>query len=100
MPTIDEMKAEVDMISVGTMALNPKSLIDFEDAKGKIVLFVRDGEDGRSMFMGVEMYGVLDRLYEVDYDTWAGVAARMAGEVIMSDALDPFTALLQNGDSQ
>lgn len=98
MTTIDSLAEKVNMITVGTIPLNP-SVIDYADAEGKIVLFVRDGEDGRSCFMGVEMYGVLDRLYEVNYDDWAKTITRMTGDVVMHNHDDPFLQLL-NGEGK
>lgn len=98
MTTTESLYEQVDMITVGTVPLNPAAYTD-PDAKGKIVLFVRDGEDGRSAFMGVEMYGQLDRLYEVNYDDWAKTITRMTGDVVMHNHDDPFLKLL-NGEGK
>lgn len=86
-----------DMVAVGTIPLNP-GVLDYEDAEGKIILWVKDEEEGRSVYLGIEMYGVVDRAYEVRYDDFENVITKMMGEVIMANANDPFAELL--GGSQ
>ena len=97
MTTIEQMKAEVDMIAVGTMPLHPSSM-DFPDASAKIILFVRDGEDGRSLFLGTELYGEMSRLYEVRYEDWEGTVTKVMAQVGLHNSNDPFTALLKGTD--
>ena len=87
-----------DMISVGRIPLR-QSVLDFDDADGKIVLFVRDEEEGRSVYMSVEMYGEPTRAYEVAYDDFEKVITRMMGEVIMANHDDPFAQLLAGADN-
>lgn len=82
-----------DMIAVGTIPLRT-GVLDFEDADGKIILWVKDEEEGRSVYLGVQMYGVVDRAYEARYEDFENVITKMMGEVIMANADDPFTALL------
>lgn len=96
MPTIEQMRAEVDMLSVGTIPLHPGSM-EFADSNAKIILFVRDGEDGRSLFLSTELYGQLSRMYEVRYEDWAGVVTKMLAQVELHNSEDPFLALL-NGE--
>lgn len=81
------------MISVGTIPLNP-NVLDFKDTDGKIILWVKDEEEGRSVYMSIGMYGELTRTFEVRYDDFADVITRMMGEVTMHNAEDPFTQLL------
>jgi len=64
MTTIDDLKSDADMLTVGTVPLHP-GVLDYADTDGKIILFVRDQEEGRSLFMAIEMYGELGRMYEV-----------------------------------
>jgi hypothetical protein len=94
---IDDLLAENDMVAVGTVPIHP-GVLDYEDSGGKIILFVRDYDEGRSLFLGVEMYGDMARLYEVRYDDWADVITKMAGDVILADADDPYNRLLM-GDA-
>lgn len=82
-----------DMISVGTIPLNP-SVLDYADAEGKIILWVEDGDEGKCVQLGVKMYGVVDRVYSVRYEDFEGVITKMMGEVIMANADDPFAQLL------
>lgn len=93
MTTIDDLMAENKMIAVGHVPLHP-GVLDYADAKGKIILFVRDDEEGRSLFMSVETYGQISRAYEVRWDDWASIVTKMAGDVIIHDAEDPFNQLL------
>lgn len=86
-----------DMIAVGSIPIHP-GVLDYEDAKGKIILWVKDEEQGRSVYLGVEMYGVVDRAYEVSYADFENVITKMMGTVIMADAEDPYMALL-NGST-
>ncbi len=83
-----------DMISVGRVPIHP-GVQDYEDAKGHVVLWVKDEDEGRSLYMSVEMYGNMVRTYEVRYDDFADVVTRMMGEVTMHSANDPFEKLLQ-----
>lgn len=92
MPTTEDMTTN-EMIAVGTVPIHP-GVLDYSDAKGKVVLFVRDQEEGRSIFLGVELYGMVDRLYEVRYDDWEAVVTRMIGQVGSYSLNDPFNELL------
>ena len=96
MPTTDEMATT--MITAKTIPLNP-GVLDYEDAHGKVVLFVRDEQEGRSMYMGLELYGMIDRLFEVKYSDWEDVAVRTIAAVYLHDSKnDPLNELL--GDSE
>jgi len=93
MPTTED-----NMIATATIPMNP-SVLDFADAEGKIVLWVKDEEEGRSVYMGVKMYGEIDRVYEVQYDAFERVITKMMGDVIMYNADDPFTKLLMGAEN-
>lgn len=95
MPTTDEMSGI--MITAKTIPINP-GVLDYKDAEGKIVLFVRDEAEGRSMYMGLELYGVIDRLWEVNYADWEDVAVRTIAAVSIHDSKDPLTQMM-NGSS-
>lgn len=82
-----------DMISVGRIPIHP-GVADYADAKGHVVLWVKDEDEGRSVYMSIEMYGEIGRTYEVRYDDFADVITRMMGQVTMHSATDPFTTLL------
>lgn len=82
-----------EMLAVGAVPLHP-GVLDYADAEGKIILFVRDEEEGRSLFMSVQMYGELTRAYEVRWDDWADVVTKMMAKVEMADSNDPFMQLL------
>lgn len=82
-----------DMISVGTIPLNP-SVLDYADAEGKVILWVEDGDEGKAVQLGIKMYGVVDRVYSVRYEDFENVITKMMGEVIMANANDPFAELL------
>ena len=93
-----DLKTDYDMIAVGAIPIHP-GVLDFKDAEGKVVLFVRDEEEGRSVFMGVKMYGEIDRLYEVRYQDFEEIITKMMGEVIMADAEDPYMELLREAEN-
>lgn len=82
-----------DMIAVGSIPIHP-GVLDYADADGKVVLYVQDAEEGRSLFMSISMYGEFSRTYEVRYDDFAEVVTKMMGEVTMHNADDPFMKLL------
>lgn len=84
---------ESTMIAVGSIPLNP-GMLDLADAEGKIVLWVKDEDEGRSVYLAVEMYGVVDRAYPVAYADFEKVITNVMGKVIMADHEDPFAALL------
>ena len=86
-----------DMISVGSIPLNP-NVLDYKDAEGKIILYVQDSEEGRSLFISMSLYGEFARTYEVRYDDFADVVTRMMGQVTMHNVEDPFNALLLGGN--
>lgn len=92
MTTIDDLLAEHEMISVGTIPIHP-GVVDYQDAKGKIILFVRDNDEGRSLYMGVELYGEMARLYETRWDDWSAVVTKMNGDVTMHNFDDAFNQL-------
>ena len=51
------------------------------------------------MYMGLELYGVIDRLFEVKYSDWEDVAVRTIAAVYLHDNKnDPLNELL--GDSE
>lgn len=98
MTTTEDLMAANGLIAAGTVQIHP-GLADYEDAKGKIILFVRDMDEGRSLFMGVEMYGEISRLWEVRYDDWEKVVVKMTGDVVIRNADDPLTKLLMGETS-
>lgn len=81
------------MVAVGSIPINP-GMLDLADAEGKIILWVKDEDEGRSVYLAVEMYGVVDRAYPVAYADFEKVITDVMGKVIMADAGDPFTELL------
>ena len=93
MTEMSDLLTEADMITLGTVPIHP-GVIDYKDAEGKIILFVRDCDEGRSLFMGVEMYGEISRLYEVQWNDWVPVMTKMMGDVVMHNMDDPFNQLL------
>ena len=82
-----------DMISVGRIPLHP-GLLDYNDAEGHVVLYVRDEEEGRSVYISIERYGEMSRAYEVRFDDFENVITRMLGEGTLANHNDPFAALL------
>lgn len=86
-----------DMISVGSIPLNP-NVLDYADAEGKIILHVQDTEEGRSLFMSFKLYGEYSRAYEVRYGDFANVVTKIMGEVVMHNVNDPFEELLLGGN--
>ena len=86
-----------DMVSVGRIPIHP-GVTDYADANGHVVLWVKDEDEGRSVYMSIEMYGEMTRTYEVRYDDFEGVITRMMGEVTMANANDTFMALLAGSD--
>lgn len=84
MTTMDDMMATNEMLAVGTVPIHP-GVMDYKDANGKIVLFVREQEEGRSLFMSIEMYGELSRTYEVRYEDWEPVILKMAVDLTAHD---------------
>lgn len=87
-----------DMIAVGSIPIHP-GVVDFQDTEGKVILWVKDEEEGRSVYLGIEMYGVVDRAYEVRYSDFENVITKMMGDVIMHNAEDPFEKLLMGADN-
>lgn len=88
---IDEMARHEGVITAGTVPIHPSIV----SGSGKVLLFVQDGEDGRSLFIGVETFGEKAALFEVEYDQFVQVYSQMVSDVIIEDAGDPFAALLQ-----
>lgn len=82
-----------EMISVGAIPLNP-NVLDYKDAEGKVILWVKDEEEGRAVYLSISMYGEVTRTYEVRYDDFVDTTTRMMGEVMMHNVEDPFTQLL------
>ena len=93
MTTIDEAARLDQPIAAGTIPLHP-GVEDYRDAKGKVILWVKDTDQGRSIYMGIETYGDIPCVVEVRYDDFADVVTRMMGTVTMSDSNDPFNELL------
>lgn len=87
------MTDEYDMLSVGSVPLNP-NVVDFDDADGKVVLYVKDTDEGRSLYLSMSLYGEMSRTYEVRYDDFAEVVTKMMGEVTMANSEDEFMKLL------
>lgn len=83
-----------DMIAVGSIPIHP-GVLDYADTDGKIILWVKDEDEGRSVYMSISMYGEVSRAYEVRYDDFEGVVTKLMGDVIMANAEDPFTQLLE-----
>ena len=96
MTTIDEVAQSESTITAGTIPLHPGNR-DYAEAKGKVVLWVKDEDEGRSLYMGFEAYGNVPYVYEVRYDDWADIITRMMGDVILHNADDPFAQLLNQG---
>jgi len=82
-----------DMIAVGAIPIHP-GVTDFADADGRVVLWVKDEEEGRSVYMSISMYGEMSRTYEVRYDDFAETVTKVMGEVVMHNAEDPYALLL------
>lgn len=94
--TDSNLMAENNMLAVGSIPIHP-GIQDFADAKGKIILYVKDEEEGRSLYLSFEMYGELSRAYEVRYDDFEQVVTKMIGQVGMANSEDPFMTLLESG---
>lgn len=86
-----------DMISVGRIPIHP-GVADFADTNGHVVLWVKDEDEGRSLYMTIEMYGEISRAYEVRYDDFADVVTKMMGQVAIHNVEDPFAQLLLGGN--
>ena len=86
-----------DMIATGVIPLNP-GVLDYADSDGKIILWVKDEEEGRSVYMSISMYGEMVRTYEVAYADFENVVTKMMGDVIMANMNDPFAELLGGTD--
>lgn len=88
-----------EMIAVGSVPLNT-GMLDYADAEGKIILWVRDEREGRSLYITFEMYGEISRAYSVRYEDFADVVTKVMGDVTIHNMTDPFEQLLigaQNG---
>jgi hypothetical protein len=83
---------ENEMVAVGAVPIHP-GVLDYADANGKIILYVKDEEEGRSLFMSIEMYGELTRAYEVRWDDWANTVSKMLAKVELADSTDPLAEL-------
>lgn len=81
---IETIKADYDMLTVGTIPLNP-DIRDYDDANGKLIMFVRDEVEGRSLYMGLELYGEVSRLWEVRYDDFAQVVGSITMDIALRD---------------
>ena len=86
-----------DMIATGVIPLNP-GVLDYADSDGKVILWVKDEEEGRSVYMSISMYGEMVRTYEVAYADFENVVTKMMGDVIMANMNDPFAELLGGAD--
>ena len=87
-----------ETLTAGTIPFHP-GVKEYEGLDGKVMLYVRDNDEGRSLYMAIGMQGVFPYVYEVRYDDFADVISRMQAEVIMTDADDPFTLLLTGGNN-
>lgn len=83
-----------EMIAVGSIPIHP-GVLDYADAEGKVILWVKDNREGRSVYLSVSMYGEPSRTYEVRYSDFESVVTKMMGDVIMRDVDDPFEQLLK-----
>lgn len=88
---------ETGYISVGAIPIHP-GVLDYADTDGKIILYVKDEEEGRSVYMAIAMYGEVSRTYEVRYDDFAETVTKVMGEVTLYNSEDPFTLLLGGND--
>lgn len=88
---------ETGYISVGAIPIHP-GVLDYADTDGKIILYVKDEEEGRSVYMAIAMYGEVSRTYEVRYDDFAETVTKVMGEVTIHNSEDPFTLLLGGND--
>ena len=96
MKKIDEVAQPEQVIAAGTIPLHP-GVDDYRDAKGKVVLFVEDNDQGRSLYMGIEAYGTTPYTYEVRYDDFADIVTRLMVDVATANAGDMFAELLTGG---
>lgn len=82
-----------EMIAVGTIPLNP-GMLDYADAEGKVILYVKDELEGRVAYITVSMYGEISRAFAVRYEDFADIATKVMGDVTMHNMTDPFEQLL------
>ena len=83
-------------ITTGTVPLNP-AVREYAEADGNVVMYVRDGDSGRSLYLGIKAFGAVTNVYEFSYDDFLDVFVRMQSDVILNDAEDPYSALLTGG---
>lgn len=99
MQTISDVAGAESTITAGTIPFHP-GVPEYRDADGKVIMWVKDDDEGRSLFLGVEAYGEISAVTELRYDDWVDVVSRMMGTVIMQDSTDPFNELLKLGGTE
>lgn len=62
--------------------------------------FAKDGDEGRSIYVGFDMDGQDSQLFEMRYDEWADMICKLQAEVILSNTEDPYMQLLTPGGNQ
>lgn len=87
MSNLTKLLADTDMIAVGSVPVTA-GLADMADADGKVVLFVRDMPEGRSLFMGMTLYGEVSRMYQLDYSAWEDTILKMTTDVTVHNMGD------------
>lgn len=85
--TLNDLLADTDMIAVGSVPLKP-GIADYADSDGKAVMFVRDMPEGRSLFLGLSLYGEISRMYELDYAAWEDTMLKMTTDVTVHNMGD------------
>lgn len=83
-------------ITIGTVPFNP-AVREYAEADGNVVMYVRDSDSGRSLYLGIKAFGAVTNVYEFSYDDFLDVFVRMQSDVILNDAEDPYSALLTGG---
>lgn len=83
-------------ITVGTVPLNP-AVREYADADGNLVMYVQDGDSGRSLYLGIKAFGAIENVYEFSYGDFVDVFVRVQADVILNDTEDPYSALLTGG---
>jgi hypothetical protein len=86
MTSTNDLMTDAGMISVGAVPIHP-GVQDYADTGGKVILFVREEAEGRSLFLSIEMYGEISRMYEVRYADWEGVVTKMTGDLMVHDLM-------------
>lgn len=84
MTNLNSLLADSDMLAVGSVPITTQDP-EFLDADNKAVLFVRDMPEGRSLFLGLSLYGEIARMYQLDYSAWEDTMIKMMADVTVSD---------------